>query len=91
MQNEAHPAVKLVLKAPKSLQPIAYLSLHAILCWAAMLLTYIWWHSYACHITILLAMLLWSTWNGANFYFEVFAHRYVRSIGLELKPVKKDS
>lgn len=29
------------------------------------------------HTMVLLAILLVATWNGANFYFKVFAKRYL--------------
>lgn len=33
--------------------------------------TKIWFDSYWAHTAILCGILLWATWNGANFYFRV--------------------
>lgn len=38
------------------------------------------WHSKYLNLAWLLLLLSWSTWNGANFYVEVFAARYVEQL-----------
>ena len=37
-------------------------------------------HSFEIHTALLLAMFLISTWNGANFYFDVFARNYAKRL-----------
>lgn len=72
-----------VLKFPRRAQPLAYLSLHCLLTAAVMAFNVLWWrHEMACTIIIMAALGL-ACWNGASFYFNVFAHRYLASLGLE--------
>ena len=72
-----------VLKFPRRLQPLAYLSLHCALTTAVMALNVFWWgHEIACTALIVAALAL-ASWNGASFYFNVFARRYMASLGLE--------
>eukprot|EP01025_Chloroclados_australasicus_P042845 TRINITY_DN4557_c0_g1_i11.p1 TRINITY_DN4557_c0_g1~~TRINITY_DN4557_c0_g1_i11.p1 ORF type:complete len:400 (+),score=20.55 TRINITY_DN4557_c0_g1_i11:114-1202(+) len=89
LQNEKHPMSKVVLKYKQQLQPIVYLGIHGLLCWVSFLLTYVFYHSYWAHTIFLVLLSLSATWNGANYYFEVFAHRYIVGLGLDLKPSKK--
>eukprot|EP01023_Acetabularia_acetabulum_P039420 TRINITY_DN3793_c0_g2_i1.p2 TRINITY_DN3793_c0_g2~~TRINITY_DN3793_c0_g2_i1.p2 ORF type:complete len:232 (+),score=22.76 TRINITY_DN3793_c0_g2_i1:523-1218(+) len=90
LSNKNHPMSKIVLKYQKWQQPIIYLGVHALLCWIAFLLTYVFYHNYWAHTIFLILLSLDATWNGANYYFEVFAHRYIVGLGLDLKPPKKD-
>lgn len=71
------------------LQPLAYMALHVTLTGMTFAVCKIWWNSYMAHSVFLLAILCISAWNGASYYFEVFAHRYVQTVGVSTKPVKK--
>lgn len=66
---------KLVLSAPKPLQPMVYLGLHTFAAWLSLVPTKLWFDSFTLHTMVLAGVLLWSTWNGANFYFRVFAKK----------------
>ena len=46
----------------------------------------VFWHSKALHTTVLVLCSAMSAWNGAVYHFDVFAHKYVESVGL--KPAK---
>lgn len=47
----------------------------------------IWWHSFWAHTAFLVACSSTSVWKGATYQFDIFAHRYLDSVGLE--PRKK--
>lgn len=57
------------------LQPVAYMAMHMVLVTATLLLSVLFWHSFTAHTVFLLFILACSAFNGASFYFEVFAHR----------------
>lgn len=62
------------------LQPLVYMSLHIFLTMATFAVAKIWWSFYGAHTFFLLACLAVSAWNGASYYFDVFAHRYVAGL-----------
>ncbi|EFN52360.1 hypothetical protein CHLNCDRAFT_138776 [Chlorella variabilis] len=72
------PLAKLVLSVPQAIQPLAYLGLHTFASWISLVPTKIWFDSYWAHTAILCGILLWATWNGANFYFRVFAKKLMQ-------------
>lgn len=80
-----------VKKFPTKLQPLAYMGLHISLTAATFAVCKIWWMSCRAHTAFLLCVLCISAWNGASFYFEVFAHRYVAALGLPRKPLSKQT
>ena len=53
------------------LQPAAYLGMHMLATWLAVLPTKLLWDHFWLHTLLLTAILLQSVWNGANFYFKV--------------------
>lgn len=71
------------------MQPLAYMALHVTLTGMTFAVCKVWWNFYMAHTIFLLAILCISAWNGASYYFEVFAHRYVQTVGLPAKPMKK--
>ncbi|KAK9814724.1 hypothetical protein WJX72_010536 [[Myrmecia] bisecta] len=89
-KNKNAAAARIVLKAPPALQPAVYMGMHLLLCWAAVLTTLIWWRSYWAHTIFLILCAAASAWNGATYYFDVFAHRYVSGVGIEPKVRKAD-
>ena len=62
------------------MQPLVYMSLHIFLTMATFAVSKIWWSSYGAHTAFLLSCLVVSAWNGASYYFDVFAHRYVAGL-----------
>lgn len=50
----------------KTLQPLAYMSLHIALTTATFAVTKIWWDSYTAHTAFLLVVFCWATWNGED-------------------------
>ena len=62
-----------VLNTPRSLREKSWLQA-------------VFWHSKALHTTVLVLCSAMSAWNGAVYHFDVFAHKYVESVGL--KPAK---
>jgi len=72
-----------ILKFPRQLQPVVYLGLHMALTQTAMAFNVLWWSSRSACSVIILAAFAMAAWNGANFYFEVFVHRYLAGLGIE--------
>ena len=77
-----------VLRFPRPLQPLAYLSLHMVLTASAMTFNCIWWRSQWAGAALIVAAFILSAWNGATYYFEVFAHRYLAAVGVERRRSK---
>lgn len=65
------PLAQTVLKAPKILQPFAYLGIHGFGASLALLPTVLCWNSYWAHTVLLISVLSSSAWFGASFYFKV--------------------
>ncbi|KAI3430418.1 hypothetical protein D9Q98_005013 [Chlorella vulgaris] len=72
------PLARLVLSAPESLRPLMYLGLHTTASWLSLLPTKLWYDNFIAHTAILSCILLWATWNGASFYFRVFAKKMMQ-------------
>jgi hypothetical protein len=68
---------------PHRWQPLAYLSLHCALTATVMAFNVLWWANKRANTAIVMAALVLATWNGASFYFNIFAKRYVASLGLD--------
>lgn len=62
-----------------SLRPVVYMLLHASLSTLAFSITPFLWSSYWLNTIYLLALMLVSIWNGATYYFEVFAAKLWRA------------
>ncbi|KAK9792955.1 hypothetical protein WJX73_006729 [Symbiochloris irregularis] len=78
---------RIVLRAPTKLQPLTYMLMHLLMALGATLTSLIWWHSFWAHTAFLVACSSTSVWKGATYQFDIFAHRYLDSVGLE--PRKK--
>eukprot|EP00884_Botryococcus_braunii_P011569 jgi/Botrbrau1/20412/Bobra.0006s0068.2 len=73
---------RMLLKLPAPIQSVAYMALHLAFTAATCLLGMAWWHSYTAHTAFLLLVLAASAWNGAGYYFDYFALRYRKALGL---------
>ncbi|KAK9805607.1 hypothetical protein WJX72_007502 [[Myrmecia] bisecta] len=80
--NPRSAITRVVHSVSQPLQPVVYMVLHITYTALTFALCKVWWNSYWAHTTFLLIILMWSAWNGASYYFEVFAHRYVAALGL---------
>lgn len=74
------PLARLVLMAPEWAQPFAYLAFHALAATLAFQPVKIFWDHYWVHTVALLFCLGLSVWNGANYYFKVFAKKYLAQL-----------
>lgn len=72
-----------VLRFSPRARPLAYLGLHMALTQTVMLLNTLWWSNRSAASMAIMAAFGLASWHGANFYFDVFAHRYVMGLGLE--------
>jgi hypothetical protein len=61
-------------------QPLVYMAWHMGLTTMTLVLTRLLWSFQGAHTLFLLFVLSVSAWNGACFYFEYFAKRYVSSL-----------
>ena len=61
-------------------QPLVYMAWHMGLTTMTLVLTKLWWSYKSAHTLFLIFVLTVSAWNGASFYFNFFAHRYVSSL-----------
>ena len=59
-------------------QPLVYMGFHAGMATAAVCTAVIWFHSYWAHTMFLAAVLLMAAYNGATYYFKIFANRCKR-------------
>lgn len=71
-------------RIPQPWQPAAYLLLHCVFCLTTWSLAILCWRSWLTHTALLVAAASLSIWHGANYYFEVFATRYSKSLGQAL-------
>lgn len=71
------PLARVVLSAGKAWQPFIYLGCHAVAATIALLPTKLFFDHYWLHTAALLAMLGLAIWNGASYYFIVFAKKYM--------------
>ncbi|KAF8064677.1 hypothetical protein HT031_003479 [Scenedesmus sp. PABB004] len=65
---------------PPRLRPAVYQALHMCFCVATFVVAWACWHSFALHTVLLAAVGAASVWHGANYYFTVFASRYLASV-----------
>ncbi|GMH35966.1 hypothetical protein BSKO_03834 [Bryopsis sp. KO-2023] len=85
MSNKKSAFSRFVLGYPKKWQPLVYMSTHALLVCVTMILGVIWWKSFELHTLFMTTVILISVWNGANYYFEVFAKRYFAALSSTAK------
>ena len=77
------PLAKVVLSAPEKIQPIAYLACHAIAASLSFLPVKLFYDSYVLHTLGLMYCLGLCIWNGGNYYFKVFAKKYLAQLQKE--------
>ncbi len=61
-------------------QPLVYMGFHAGMAFAAVCTAVIWFHSYWAHTIFLAAVLAMAAYNGATYYFKIFASRCERNV-----------
>lgn len=67
---------------PENLQPLVYMGFHLAMTTLTMALCAAWWASETAASAFIVTVFAVASWNGANFYFEVFAKRYLQDLGL---------
>jgi hypothetical protein len=77
---------KIVKALPRWVAPIAFMANHVLFCAVTFTLTWLMWSHYWLNTLFLIWCISMSAWNGGNYYFEVFAHKYVAEVGIS-KPV----
>eukprot|EP00038_Savillea_parva_P031238 m.84083 g.84083 ORF g.84083 m.84083 type:complete len:454 (+) comp9580_c0_seq1:3644-5005(+) len=71
-----NPGGQLLRSIPESLQPIVYLSLHALHVVLSSGIGWIFWHSFPLHTMFIVVTLLVVINNGSTYIFKVFSLRY---------------
>lgn len=74
------PIAQFVLSVPEAWQPVLYLCCHGFAALISFLPTYLFWQYFWLHTAALLFCLALSIWNGGNYYFKVFAKRYLQQL-----------
>jgi len=74
------PLARMVISFPRSLQPFLYLTCHGIAATLALLPTKLFYDYYWLHTAALLFCLGLAVWNGGNYYFKVFAKKYLAQL-----------
>ncbi len=70
-------------------QEFKYMWTHGILCYIALLLGPLFWHSFPLHSAYLIVIIMVSVHNGSSFYFRVFAKKYYAELyGKSSEPEK---
>jgi hypothetical protein len=70
---------------PRWLSGILFMMWHIIFCAVTFVFAWGMWQSFALNTAFLIAMISISAWNGGNYYFEVFARRYLQDTGLPVE------
>lgn len=70
---------------PRWAAPVVFMLWHVAFCAVTFCLSWVMWQHYWLNTIFIIVVLGMSAWNGGNYYFEVFAHRYVADVGLPLK------
>ena len=73
------PFSKSLRTLPRWLAPVLFMFWHILFCAISFLAAWGMWQSYILNTTFLVLMLFVSTWNGGNYYFEVFAVKYAQA------------
>ena len=68
---------RLARALPRWASPLIFMAWHVLFCAVTFVLTWTMWQSYAANTAFLVTMMFMSAWNGGNYYFEVFAKKYV--------------
>jgi hypothetical protein len=81
-------AGRLYQAIPRRLAPLIFMLWHVLFCAVTFCLSWVMWQHFWLNTAFLGLMFAMSAWNGGNYYFEVFAHRYVTDVGLPFKGVR---
>ncbi len=60
------------------MQYLVYMAAHGSMCLMGLLLNLVWFNSCFMHTLYVLVVLGAAMWNGANYYFHVFAPKYTK-------------
>eukprot|EP00892_Ulva_mutabilis_P003494 jgi/Ulvmu1/1516/UM011_0246.1 len=70
---------------PGWLAPLVFMAWHVIFCLTCFVFAWLMWQHFWLNTIFVLIMIFVSAWNGGNYYFEVFVHRYLNEVGLPAK------
>jgi hypothetical protein len=75
-------AGKMAKKLPRWVAPIVFMANHVVFCAVTFAFTWFMWSHYWVNTLFVIWCIAMSAWNGGNYYFEVFAHKYVAEVGI---------
>lgn len=70
---------------PGWLAPLVFMTWHVIFCLTCFVFAWLMWQHFWLNTMFVVIMIFVSAWNGGNYYFEVFVHRYLNEVGLPSK------
>ncbi|CAD7703002.1 unnamed protein product [Ostreobium quekettii] len=88
--NKKSGFAKFVLRFPHRWQPVVFLGFHLTFFMTALVFVFFCWRSYWAHTALISCLSFVSVWNGANFYFEVFATKYMKTVETRVAEKKQD-
>ena len=74
---------RLARALPKWLSALLFMTWHVAFCAVTFVLSWAMWQSFWLNSAFLAAVFYTSAWNGGNYYFEVFARRYLQDLPQE--------
>lgn len=89
LKKRPGPMQKIITSVPKQFRPFMFGVVQLGFTMLTMLPVLVLWHLKYLNLAWLVFLLSWSTWNGANFYVEVFAARYVEQLAQLEKELKE--
>jgi len=67
-------------KLPRSLWPIGHMGQHGLLTLVSGFCSWFMWHSFWLHTAFIVSLILYATFNGATYTFEIFSMRYADQV-----------
>ncbi|KAI9017318.1 hypothetical protein BC832DRAFT_526470, partial [Gaertneriomyces semiglobifer] len=71
---------KLTRNFPESYRPLVFMAIQLVYTIVSVAPTFLFYHYQWLHAAALIFSMCMATWNGANFYFEVFSKRYIAGL-----------
>ncbi|CAD7697091.1 unnamed protein product [Ostreobium quekettii] len=88
--NKKSGFAKFILSFQRRWQPVVFLGFHLTFFVVALVFVVFCWRTYWVHTALIIALSCVSVWNGANFYFEVFATKYMKTVETRVAEKKED-
>ncbi|KAI8824056.1 uncharacterized protein EV422DRAFT_305292 [Fimicolochytrium jonesii] len=91
LQNHKSAVAKVANKVAPPYRPAVFMGIQFVYTMITIAPTYLFYHYKWLHATALVASLAMATYNGANYYFEVFSKKYVEELLKLEKEIEADA